>query len=279
LVSVTRASVANDSLQTSPVVPQSSALVSVTGASVVPFVFNDFISIQDAINSMSDSASVIARLGKVPREPRDGKTVRGQPYKLIKVEIYQPAPQPLAHVMIWTKFADAWLPRLLKCEDSVVCIRNLKYEYNLKSSEHQFEVQQNSSLEIDGLSEEVIQSFRNYVTIEKSFTDLPKMAQYSRANLKGFFKSFDEVASGPTKEGAYWRNFVVADSNGVVVKGVAWGPSVRTQWLKNVTVEFHNVSVRVKEMRLQFDEATVIVFGNTYDLSAALPTFYRPLQW
>jgi hypothetical protein len=198
---------------------------------------------------------------------------------MIKVDMYQPAPQPLAHVLIWTKYADSWLPRLLKCEDSVVRIRNLKYEYNLKSSEHQFEVQQNSTLELDDLSEEVIKCFRHYETIEKSFTDLPKMEHYARANFKGFFKSFDEVASGPSKEGAYWRNFVVSNSDGAVVKGVAWGPTVQSQWCKNVTVEFHNVSVRVKENRIQFDGATVLVFRNKYDLTAALPTSYRPLQW
>ncbi len=267
------------SLQTSPVAPLCSSLVSGSGVSVLPFVFDDFISFQDAISTMSDSASVIVRLGKVPREPREGKTTRGQPYKMIKVDMYQPAPQPLAHVLIWTKYADSWLPRLLKCEDSVVRIRNLKYEYNLKSSEHQFEVQQNSTLELDDLSEEVINSFRHYETIEKKFTDLPKMEHYARANFKGFFKSFDEVASGPSKEGAYWRNFVVSNSDGAVVKGVAWGPTVQTQWCKNVTVEFHNVSVRVKENRIQFDEATVLVFRNQYDLTAALPKTYRPLSW
>jgi hypothetical protein len=267
------------SLQTSPVAPLCSSLVSGSGVSVLPFVFDDFISFQDAISTMSDSASVIVRLGKVPREPREGKTTRGQPYKMIKVDMYQPAPQPLAHVLIWTKYADSWLPRLLKCEDSVVRIRNLKYEFNLKSSEHQFEVQQNSTLELDDLSEEVINSFRHYETIEKKFTDLPKMEHYARANFKGFFKSFDAVASGPSKEGAYWRNFVVSNSDGAVVKGVAWGPTVQSQWCKNVTVEFHNVSVRVKENRIQFDGATVLVFRNKYDLTAALPTSYRPLQW
>jgi hypothetical protein len=267
------------SLQSSPVAPPCSSLVSESEVSALPFVVDDFISFQNAISSMAEQASVIVRLGKVPREPREGKSARGQPYKMIKVGMYQPTPQPPAHVIIWTKFADAWLPRLLKCEDSVVRIRNLKYDFNKKTSEHQFEVGQDSTLEIVDLNEEVIKSFRNYATIEQSFSDLPKMANYARANFKGFFKSFDLQASGPTKEGTYWRNFVVSNSDGAFVKGVAWGPTVQISWCKNVTVEFHNVSVRVNENRIQFDGATVLVFRNQYDLTAALPKTYRPLPW
>ncbi len=129
------------------------------------------------------------------------------------------------------------------------------------------------------MSEKVIKSIRKYVNKEKSLKELHKKAEFTSAKQKGFFKSFDLQASGPTKEGTYWRNFVVSNSDGAVVKGVAWGPTVQISWCKNVTVEFHNVSVRVNENRIQFDGATVLVFRNQYDLTAALPTSYRLLQW
>jgi hypothetical protein len=71
----------------------------------------------------------------------------------------------------------------------------------------------------------------------------------------------------------------VADSLGNVVNGVAWGPTVEMQWESNVTVEFHNVSVRSDDQSIRFDESTVLVIGTMYDLSPRLPVFYKPLKW
>ena len=90
-------------------------------------------------------------------------------------------------------------------------------------------------------------------------------------------KTFDETPQGPASNGGYWRTFEVSDTVGNVIKGTAWGVIAENTWVKNVSADFYNATVRKKEQRVNLSEDAVVVFNDTYELGATAPKFFKTL--
>ena len=71
----------------------------------------------------------------------------------------------------------------------------------------------------------------------------------------------------------------LSDSMGNVVKGTAWGTIAENKWVKNVSADFYNATVRKREQRVNLSEDAVVVFNDTYELGATAPKFFKLLNW
>ena len=275
-------------LKTEPPSPGTFALDSMLGSASQPFqpdanapvsLSNDgCLTFAQVVAAMDQDASVIVRVPKLPLAPKFGDNVKGTSYVLLKIEVFQPQSRLAMHLVGWKNLAESWLIQLRPHEEKVVKMEHLKYEYNAKYSEHQLVIQPSSVL-TEVRDSVTTDAFNTYQTKEVTLESLPRKAQFERVNFQGFLKSCDPEPQGPSQKGHFWRNCEIANVHGTVVRGQGWGPIVEQDWLRGVSCEFHGVSVRPTQERVQFDESTVLVFKPSYDLSASKPVFFKPLRW
>ena len=233
----------------------------------------------EVIQSMSNSVDTYTRIGKVPRQVRDGTSQsNSKPFSFIKVEVSQPAAKHRMHLIAWGNLAMQLQQQLLGFEDKVVRIRNGKYDYAKKFEEHQIKLSERTTFE-EVRDPQILQAFDTNSVPEASIGKIGEYRNLSRINLKGYVRSCDDSPNGPSSNASYWRNFDLSDSSGSLVKGMAWGSPATIDWTPNVTVEMFNVSVRKSDERIQVDDSSIIIFKDRYDLSSPMPTFFKPVIW
>jgi hypothetical protein len=233
----------------------------------------------EVIQSMSHSVDTFVRVGKVPRQIRDGTSqVNSKPFAFIKVEVSQPAAKNRMHLIAWGSLANSMQQQLLGLEDSVVRIRHAKYDYAKKFEEHQIKLHEKTTFE-KVCDKNILEAFDSNGLPETSISKIGECRALSRINVKGYVRSCDESPNGPSTNASYWRNFDLSDATGCLVKGMAWGSSATIAWIPNVTVEMFNVSVRKTDERIQVDESSVIIFKDQYDLGLTMPAFFKSVVW
>ena len=235
----------------------------------------------EAKQNMAQEVDVYAKIGKVPRELREGTSkISGKPFTILKAEVSQPGATHTMHLIAWAPVATRMHTELLAHEDSVIRLRKAKYEYNSKQEEHQLKLSDKSTVE-KVENKATLAAFEDAGDLETttSISRIGESRQYARLNVKGYVRTCDDTPCGPSKNGSYWRNFELCDSLGNQVKGVAWGSSATNTWIPEVTVEMFSVSVRKSDERIQLDEASVVIFKEEYDLGTTKPAYFKPVVW
>ena len=235
--------------------------------------------LSEVIQTMSHNVDLHVKLGKVPRQLRDGTSqANSKSFVFLKVEICQPSAQCRMHVIAWGALANRLHKELLGYEDCVVRIRNAKYEYVKKYEEHQIKLNEKSTIEKVN-DKAILAVFETHSVPEMQISRIGECRNLSHINVKGYVKTCDENPNGPSSNASYWRNFELSDASGWLVKGMAWGSWATCSWASDVTVEMFSVSVRKSEERIQVDESSVVIFHDRYDLSDSKPTFFKPVVW
>ena len=240
--------------------------------------FNKALTFSEVIQTMSHNVHVYVKLGKVPKQCRDG-TSNSKSFSFIKVEVVQPGATVRFYIIAWgSSLAGQIQSKLEKLQDDVIEIQGGKYEYSVKYKEHQIKIFEKSR--ISRVENGYIRSiFEDCKIPETYISKISEESNNSRVKLIGFVKTCDERALGPSMNNTYWRSFELADSSGCLVKGMAWGPTALQAWTTNVTVEMNNVCVHKEANRIQLDESSVVEFKPVYDLSPEPPIHFKALQW
>jgi hypothetical protein len=148
--------------------------------------FFEGLSLQTVISTMEQDATVIGRVGKVPRQTKSGQSKKsGNSWNMLKVEFTQPLPQPMVHLISWGDDADRWQARLLEVEDKVVKIAPLKYVFNHKFEEHQLQLTP-QSLITKVVDAPVLEAFANLRVHEVPLAKIVDLPQYGRTNCTEF---------------------------------------------------------------------------------------------